>query len=103
MQGYTNISPPEETKAVGDNILYGTAQTILLVLVRDADDVCKKVKLPAVVVPGLKRNIFSREAAAHKRVKTVTTKGGRLLGIGSFSVQLSSTDILDHRNLAIAR
>ena len=58
MQQGTNINPPMEIKAAGDNILYGTGQGVLLILVRDTDDVCRNVKLPVVLVPGLKRNFF---------------------------------------------
>ena len=49
MQHYANkISPSMEIKASGDNILYGTAQGIILVLVRDIDNVCRRVKLSIV-------------------------------------------------------
>ena len=44
--------------AVGNNVLRGTVQGILLVVVRGTDDALKTVKLPIVLVPGLKRNTF---------------------------------------------
>ena len=37
--------------AEGDKILYGTAQGILLVLIRGTGDVCRKGKL-ALLIPG---------------------------------------------------
>ena len=40
-----------EIKAESDNILHGTAQGILLVLVRGTDNICRKVKLPVALVP----------------------------------------------------
>ena len=40
MQHYTEINPPVETKAVGHNTLLNTAQGVLLVVVRDTQDVC---------------------------------------------------------------
>ena len=58
MLDYTEINLPMDTKT-GDNTLYGTAQSILLVLESDMQDVCRKVKLPIVVVLGLKRECFS--------------------------------------------
>ena len=74
MQHYANkISPPMEIKASGDNILYGTAQGIILVLVRDIDNVCRRVKLSIVVVPGSK-NLFSSAATAQKDMKTGINK-----------------------------
>ena len=47
-----------EIKAAGDNIMYGTALSILLVLLRDTQDICRKVKLLIVLVPGLLLYIF---------------------------------------------
>ena len=40
---YTEINTPIEVKAAGHNTFYGTAQGILLVLVRDTQDVCRTV------------------------------------------------------------
>ena len=74
MQDYTQISPPMEIKAAGHNTLFGIAQGTLLVVVRDTQNVCGTVKLPIVLVPGLKRNLFSTAMAAQKGVKTVFTK-----------------------------
>ena len=60
-------------KAAGDNTLFDTAQGILLVLVRDTQDVCRTVKLPVVLAPGL-IFFFSTVAAAQEGgVKTVIT------------------------------
>ena len=67
---YTWIEPPMEVRDTGDNVLRGTAQDILLVVVRGTDDVSKTARLPVVLVPGLKRNLFSSSAAAQKGVKT---------------------------------
>ena len=38
MQEYTRIEPPMEITAAGNNVLRGTAQGILLVVVRGTDD-----------------------------------------------------------------
>ena len=57
--------------AAGNNVLRGTAQGILLVVVRGTDDGLRAVKLPIVLVPGLKRNLFSSSAAAKKGIRTV--------------------------------
>ena len=87
MQHYTNkISPPMEIKASGDNILYGTAQGIILALVRDIDNVCRRVKLSIVVVPGLKKNLFSSAATAQKDVKTGINKSRSYPDLGLFFV-----------------
>ena len=60
MLEYTKIEPPIEITATGNDVLRGTAQGILLLLVEvgGTDDVLKTVKLPFVLVPGLK-NICS--------------------------------------------
>ena len=70
MLEYTRIEPPIKTAAAGDNVLRGTAQGILLVVVRGKDDVSRTVKFPIVLVPGLKRNLSSTSATARKGVKT---------------------------------
>ena len=49
------MNPPMEIRAAGDNILFGTAQVVLLVLVRNTHDVCRTTKLPIVLVSGLKK------------------------------------------------
>ena len=103
MMEYTEVSLSMEIKAVGDNILYGTAQGILLVSVRDSPYVCRKVELPIVFV--LRLNMFSSSlvAAAQKYVKTVTTKGGSILDLGSFFIELQRLDMLDNLDLAVAK
>ena len=102
MQDYTEINPPMEIKAMDHNTLFGTAQGILLVVVRDTQDLCRTVKLPLVLVPGLKRNIFSTALAAQKGVKTIFTKAGSIVDLGLFSLQLTRSDDLDHLDLAIS-
>ena len=65
MLEHTKIEPLVEIRAAEDNMLHGTAQGILHVVVRGTDDVFrKKVKLPIVLVPGLKRTLFSSLSAA---------------------------------------
>ena len=61
---YTEIIPSMEVKAAGHNINFGAAQDILLIVVRDTQDVCRVVNLPTVLVPGLERNLFSTALAA---------------------------------------
>lgn len=77
MHQYSTINPPMEIK--GGNIFYGTAQGILPILVRGTENVCWKVKLPIVRVPGLKRKLFSSLPAAQKIVETVITNNGSYL------------------------
>ena len=103
MQGYTQISPPMETKAAGHNTLFGIAQGSLLVVVRYTQDVCRTVKLPIVLVPGLGRNLFSTAMAVKKGVKTVFTKADSIVDLGLFSIQLTRSDNLDHLDLAISK
>ena len=74
MQDYVETNPPMEIKVAGHNTLFGTAQDILLVVARDTQGVCRTVKLPIVLVPGLGRNLFSTALAAQKCVKTIFTK-----------------------------
>ena len=43
-----------EIRAAVDNVLRGTAQGILTVVVRGTDDVLRTVIMPIVLVPGVK-------------------------------------------------
>ena len=67
MHVYTPIDPAMEIKAAGHNTLFGIAQGTLLVVVRDTQDICRAVKFPIVLVPGLGRNLFSTATAAQGR------------------------------------
>ena len=71
MLEYTRIEPPKEIPVAGDNVLRGTAQGILLIVLRGTDDVLRTVILSIKLVPGLKINLFSSSAAAQKGVKTM--------------------------------
>ena len=73
MLNYTEITPPMKIKATREDILYSIAQGVLLVQVRHTHDACRKVKLPMVLVPGLKGNLFANVAAARKSVNTGIT------------------------------
>ena len=84
--------PPMVIRAAGDNTLHSTLQGILHVVVRDTDSVLRTVKLPIVLVPGLKISIFSNLAAARKGAKTVIEKNGPCLDVGPFSFQLTRLD-----------
>ena len=74
MLKYTRIESPMEIRATGDNMLRGTTQSISLVIVRGIDDVLRTVKLPIVLMPYLKRNLFSSSAVVEKGVKTIIEK-----------------------------
>ena len=88
---------------MGHNTLFDTAQGILLVVVRDTQDVCRTVKLSIVFVPDLGRNRFSTALAAQKSIKTAFTKAGFIFDLGLFSIQLARSDILDHLDLGILK
>ena len=103
MQNYTEIYTPMEIKAAGHNTLFRTAQGILLVVVRDTQYVCRTVKLPIVLVPGLGRNLFSTALAAQKGFNTIFTKTGSIVDLGLFLIQLTRSDSLDHLDLAISK
>ena len=89
MLHYAEINPPMEFKAAGHNTLFGTAQGILLVVLRDTQDVYRTVKLPILFVSGLRRNIFFTALAAQKGVKTIFTKAGSIADLGLISIQLT--------------
>ena len=84
MQDYTEIDPPMEIKAAGHNTLFGIAQGTFLVVVRDTQDVCRTVKLPKVLVPGLGRNLFSTAMAGQKGVKLSSLRQAPLLTLAYF-------------------
>ena len=92
-----------EIKAAGHNTLFGTAQGILLVVVRNTQDACRAVKLPIVLVPGFGRNLFSTALAAQKGVKTIFTKASSIVDLSLFSFQLTQSDNLDHLDSAISK
>ena len=90
--------------AAGNNVVRGTAQSILLVVVRGTDNGLRTVTLPIVLVPGLKRNIFSSSAAAKKGVKTIIEEtGSSSLDLGAFRVQLTRLDSMEYLDLTIAK
>ena len=73
-QDCIELCPPMEIKAAaGHNTLIGTAQGTLVVVVCDTQDICRDVKLPIILVPGLGRNLFFTAMAAQKGVKTTIT------------------------------
>ena len=92
-----------EITAAGNNVLRGTAQGILLVVVRSTDDALRTVKLPMVLVPGLKINLFSSLAAANKGVKAIIEQKGSYLDLGAFSVQLTRLNIMAYLDLTAAK
>ena len=100
---YTRILSLIEIRAAGDNVLRGTAESILLVVVRGTDDILKTVKLPIVIVPGSNKNIFFISAAAQKGAKTVMKRSGSSLDRGPYSVQLTRLDNMEHLDLKIAK
>ena len=103
MLEYARIEPLMEITAAGDNVLSGTAQGILLVVVRATDDVLRTVKFPIVVVPGIKRSSFSSLSAAQKDVKTIIGNSSSSLDLGVFSVQLTRLDNMDYLDLTIEK
>ena len=104
MQEYTRIEPPTDLTVAGSNMLRGTAQGILLVVVRGTNDaLITTVNLPIVLVPGLKRNTFSSSAAAKKGVKTTLEQKGSYFDLGAFNVQLTRLDSLEYLDLTTAK
>ena len=99
----TKIEPPMEIRAGGDNMLHGTAQGILLVVVRGTDDVSRKLKLPKVLVPGLRRSLFSSLASAQSGVKTFIKKNGSFLDLEPYNIQLTRLDNIDRLDLTIVK
>ena len=69
----------------------------------DTQDVCRAVKLPIVLVPGLGKYLFSTALAAQKGVKTIFTKAGSIVDLGLFSIQLARSNNFDHLDLVIAK
>ena len=90
-------------RPAGDNVLHGTAQGILLIVVRGTNDVLRTVKFPIVLVPDLKRALFSSLTAAQKGVKTIIKKNGSSLDLGPFGIQLTRLDSINHFVLAITK
>ena len=91
MQDYTRIKPPIVITTAGNNVLRGTAQGILLVVERGTDYDLRTIKLPIVVlVPGLKKYIFSSSAAAKKGDRTIIEQKGSSLDLGSVQCSVNT-------------
>ena len=103
MLDYTEINISMEIKANGHHTLFDTAQGILLVLVRDTQDVCSTVKLTIGFVPGLGRKQSSTALAGKKNIKTIFTNASSIVYLDLFLIQLTRSDNLDHLHLAIAK
>ena len=103
MQEYTRVEPPMEITAAWNNVLRGIAQGILLDVVRGTDDALRTVKVPIVLVSGLKRNLLSSPASAKKGVKTILERKDPFLDLGAFSVQLTRLDSMEYLDLTIAK
>ena len=71
---------------IGNNALHGTAQGILLVVVRGPGDILMAVKLSVVLVLELKRNMSSTSAAAKKDVRTTNESNSLSLDLGAVGV-----------------
>ena len=89
--------------AAGNNVLRGTAQGILLVVVRGTDDGLMTVKQPIVLVRGLKKILLSSSAVAKKGVRTIIVQKGSSLDLGAFSVQLTRSNSMEYLDLTIAK
>ena len=74
MLEYTKIAHHMEITAAGGNTLHGTAQGIVLVVVRGACGVLRTVKSPIVLMLNLNNNIFFTLVPAQKSLKTVIEK-----------------------------
>ena len=99
----TRTKPSMGIRAAGGSILHGTAQGILLIVVRGTDDVLRQVEWPIVLVPGLERNFCPSSAATQKGVKTVIAKNESSLDRGPFSVQLNRFNDMEHLDLTISK
>ena len=103
MREYTRIESPMVITTARNNVLRGTTQGILLVVFRGTDDGLRTIKLPIVLMTGLKRNLFSSSAAAKKGVRTIIEQKGSSLDLGAFSVQLTRSDDMKYLDLTIAK
>ena len=102
MQEYARIETPKEIIATFlYNVLRGTAQGILLVVVHGTDDALRTVILPIVLLPGLKIYLLSSSAAAKKGVKTVIEQKGSSLDLGAFNVQLARLNSIAYLDLTV--
>ena len=78
IQECTRIKPPMEITVAGNNVLRGTAQGILLVVVRGTYDAFGTVKLPIVLVPGLKIIYFRVRPQRRKVLKQSLSRRAHL-------------------------
>ena len=100
---HTDINPPMKIKAAGHNTLFGTAQSILQVLVCNTLDVYRTFKLSIVLVRGSRSNIFPTAVTGQNNVKTIVTSARSIVYLGLFSIQLTRSDKFGRLVFAIAK
>ena len=103
MLEYAKLEPPMEITAAGNNVLRGTAQCILLVVVRGTDGALRAVKLSIVLVPGLKEIYFRVRPQLKKGVKIIIEEKGSYLDFEAFTVQLTRSDSMEYLDLTNAK
>ena len=59
MLDYVRLSPPMRILTAGGHLLSGTGKGVLLSIVTDQQGMQHSVRLPAIIVPGLGKHLFS--------------------------------------------
>ena len=90
MLEYTKIEPPKEIRGAGGNVVHGTAQGILLVVVRGSR---RRFEDSQTVHSASARHeeeyIFQFDRNSKRCKKKSFDKNGSSLGLGPFSVQFT--------------
>ena len=71
MVEYTKLDPPMNILTAGRHLLYGTAKGVLNTIAVDSEGNEHCVKLPAVIVPGLGKHLFSPVEALLRGASTI--------------------------------
>ena len=107
MREFKELLTPKEITIAGKHTIYGVGIGIISFTIRDSHGAKLPVNLPALVVPGLGRNIFAPSAELKNGVRFVLEVGNPHLTIGGIIIPLKqdprdqgmcSLDIIFHRN-----
>ena len=89
---YVLLTPPRKILTAGGALLDGTAEGILKVLVTDNHGEQHLARIAILIVPGIRRNIFSAKSATKKGVVSIFDFDNPRLELSGITVLLRAED-----------
>ena len=105
MLDYVRLSPPMRILTAGGHLLSGTGKGVLLSIVTDQQGMQHSVRLPAIILPGLGKHLFSPVYALRTRGVGTTFARSSFVDLGKFRVPLrpDNNSMLHYIDLKIIR